>query len=135
MAFTNDVIAAWALAFVVPGALFVLALVLRQVPPPTSQPARIADRIVAWYAARPQFSLWVLLLLLPSAAFILGSAALMRTWAQNPDLQYYTWRALAEIPEHWPALSIGAATLVAAGILAMITRHLMAGPAERRRPV
>lgn len=135
MNLTNDVIAAWALAFVVPGVLFVIALALRHVPPPTSQPARTANRIVAWYAARPQFSLWVLLLLLPSAAFILGSAALMRTWSENPELQYYTWRALAEVPEHWPALSIGVATLVAAGLLAMITRHLLAGPAQRRRSV
>ena len=132
MSLTNDVIAAWALALVGPAVLFVAALVIRQVPPPESQPARTADRIVKWYAAHPQFALWVLLLLLPISTFLLGSAALMRTWDNNPKLQYYTWRALAEIPEHWPALSIGGATLLATGVLAMITGHLFAGQARSR---
>ena len=132
MSLTNDVIAAWALALVGPAVLFVAALLIRQVPPPESQPARTADRIVKWYAAHPQFALWVLLLLLPISTFLLGSAALMRTWGDNPKLQYYTWRALTEIPEHWPALSIGGATLLAAGVLAMITTHLFAGQARSR---
>jgi hypothetical protein len=132
MGLTNDVIAAWALALVGPAILFVAALVIRQVPPPESQPARTADRIVKWYAAHPQFALWVLLLLLPMSTFVLGSAALMRTWDENPKLQYYTWRALTEIPEHWPALSIGGATLLAAGVLAMITGHLFAGQTRSR---
>jgi hypothetical protein len=132
MSLTNDVIAAWAVALVGPAVLFVAALLLRQVPPPESQPARTADRIVKWYAAHPQFALWVLLFLLPLTTFVLGSAALMRTWDNNPKLQYYAWRALAEIPEHWPALSIGGTTLLAAGVLAMITGHLFAGQARSR---
>lgn len=132
MSLTNDVIAAGALALVGPAVLFVAALLIRQVPPPESHPARTADRIVKWYAAHPQFALWVLLLLLPLSTFLLGSVALMRTWDNNPKLQYYTWRALAELPEHWPALSIGGATLLAAGVLAMITGHLFAGQARSR---
>ena len=132
MALTNDVIAALASALVGPAVLFVAALFLRQVPPPESQPARIADRIVRWYAAHPQLALWVLLLLLPLSAFLLGSVALLRAWGDNPRLQYYTWRALAELPEHWPALSIGGATLLAAGVLTMITGHLFAGQARSR---
>jgi hypothetical protein len=132
MSLTNDVIAAWALALVGPAVLFVAALSLRQVLPPESQPARTADRIVKWYAAHPLFALWVLLLLLPVSTFLLGSAALMRTWDNNPELQYYTWRVLTEIPEHWPALSIGGATLLAAGVLAMITGHLFAGQTRSR---
>jgi hypothetical protein len=73
----------------------------------------------------------VLLLLLPISAFILGSVALMRTWGDNPKLQYYTWRALEEVPEHWPALSIGGAMLLAAGVLTLITSHLFAGTKGR----
>ena len=125
MSLTNDVIAAGALALVGPAILFVVALFLSQVPPLGSQPARTAHRIVTWYAAHPQFSLWVLLLLLPFSALILGTAALVRTWADNPTLQHYTWRALEEIPEHWPAMSIGGATVLSAGVLIMITAHLM----------
>jgi len=135
MGLTNDVIAAWALALVGPAVLFVTALLIRRVPPPESRPARTADRIVTWYAAHPQFALWVLLFLLPLSAFILGGAALLRTWGDNPQLRQYAWRALAEIPEHWAAVSIGGATLLAAGVLVMITAHLMAGQAHGRRPV
>jgi hypothetical protein len=133
MSLTNDVIAAGTLALVGPAVLFVAALFLRQIPPPESQPARTANRIVTWYAAHPQLALWVLLLLLPLLAFLLGSAALMRTWGDNPKLQYWAWRALSEIPEHWPAVSIVAATLVSAGLLAMIMAHLMAGHTNGRR--
>ena len=135
MGLTNDVIAAWALVLIGPAVVFIAALFLRQVPPPTSQPARTADRIVKWYAGHPQLALWVLLLLLPLSAFLLGSAALMRTWGNNPQLQYWAWRALTEIPEHWPAVSIGVATLLSAGVLAMITAHLFAGQARGRRSV
>jgi hypothetical protein len=95
-------------------------------------PGRSFDCQVLFVAAHPQFALWVLLLLLPLSAFLLGSVAFLRTWGDNPKLQYYTWRALTEIPEHWPALSIGGATLLAAGVLAMITGHLFAGQARSR---
>ena len=135
MGLTNDVIAASVLALAGPAVLFVMAMFLRRIPRPESEPARTAERIVRWYAAHPQFALWVLLLLLPLSAFALGSAALLRTWGENPQLKYYAWRALAEIPEHWPALSIGVATLLSFGLLVMITAHLMAGPAHGRRTV
>ena len=125
MTLTNDVIAVWAGALIFPAILFVTALFVRHWRPVQSGPARTAERVVSWYATHPQLALWVLLLLLPLSAFILGSAALLRTWDDNPQLQDFTWRALAAIPNHWPAMSIGVATLVAAGVLTMIVRHLM----------
>jgi hypothetical protein len=132
MSLTNDVIAICAFALVGPAVLFVTALFLRQVPPPESEPARTAERIVRWYAAHPQLALWVLLFLLPLSAFILGTAGLLRTWGENPRLQDYAWRALAAIPAHWPAMSIGGATLLSAAVLVMITAHLMAAQAQGR---
>ena len=132
MGFTNDVIAALAVALLCPAVLFVTALFLRQVLPLDSEPARSAERIVTWYAAHPQLALWVLLLLLPLSAFVLGSAALLRTWGDNPQLRQYTWRALTEIPEHWPAMSIGGATLLSAALVVMITAHLFS--ASQNRP-
>ena len=125
MSLTNDVIAAWALALICPALVFVTALFVRQVPPPESEPARTAERIVTWFAAHPQFGLWVVLLLFPLSAFILGSAALLRTWGDNPELREYTWRALWAIPAHWPAVFVGGLTLLSAWMLAMITAHLM----------
>jgi hypothetical protein len=124
MLLTNDIIAALAMAFVFPGVLFVAALSLRQLPPPDAEPARTAERIVRWYSAHPQLGLWVLLLLLPLAAFGLGSSALVRTWTENPQLRDVTWRALTAIPAHLPAELVGVATLLSAGMLVMMTRQL-----------
>jgi hypothetical protein len=125
MSLTNDIIAGVALVLVAPAVLFVLALFLRQWPPFDSEPARTAERVARWYASHPQFALWVLLLLLPLVAFVLGSSALLRTWDENPQLRDYAWRALAAIPEHLPAVLIGAATVVSASVLAMMARHLL----------
>lgn len=131
MGFTNDVIAALAVALLCPAVLFLTALFFRQVAPPESKPARRAERIVTWYAAHPQLALWVVLFLLPLSAFILGSAALLRTWGDNPRLQDVTWRALAAIPAHWPAMSIGGATLLSAALVVTITAHLFSASENR----
>ena len=133
MSLTNDVIAACTLTLVCPSVLFVVALMLRQVPPPHSEPARTSERILKWYAAHPQLGLWVLLLLLPLSAFVLGSATLLRTWGDNPQLRHYAWRALLEIPEHWPAMSVGVATVLSAGMLMMVTSHLFRDSPNRPR--
>jgi hypothetical protein len=132
MSLPNDVIAAGALALVCPAVLFVTALFLRQVLPRESEPARSAERIVAWYAAHPQLSLWVLLFLLPLSSLVLGTAGLLRTWNENPHFSGYAWRVLAAIPNHWPAMSIGGATLLSAAVVVMITAHLMS--ASQHRP-
>lgn len=124
MSFTNHVIASLALALVAPAVLFILALFLRQWPPFDTEPARTAERVVRWYASHPQFALWVLLLLLPLCAFVLGSSALLRTWGDDPQLRDQAWRALAAIPEHLPFVLIATATAVAASVLAMMARHL-----------
>ena len=133
MSLTNDVIAASALALICPAVLFVTALMLRQVLPPDCERARTAERIVTWYAAHPQFALWVLLLLCPFWALVLGGAALLRTWGDNAELRSFAWRALAAIPAHWPAVSIGGATLLSAGVLVMITAHIMRESQDRPR--
>jgi hypothetical protein len=121
---TNDVIAALAMALVFPALLFVAALFLRQFRRADAAPARVAERVVSWYSAHAQLGLWVLLLLMPLAAFVLGSAALLRTWAENADLRYFSWRVLAAIPAHWPAELVGAATVVSGYVLAMMARQL-----------
>jgi hypothetical protein len=125
MSLPNDVVARVALVLIAPAVLFVLALSLRHWQAFGAEPARTAERIVRWYAVHAQLALWVLLLLLPLSAFILGSSALLRTWGNNQELRDYIWRGLAEIPEHLPAFLIAAATIVSASVLAVMARHLM----------
>lgn len=125
MSLTNDVVAGVAVVLVAPSVLFVLALGLRRWQAFGAEPARTAERVVRWYASHAQLALWVLMLLLPLTAFVLGSAAILRTWGNNAELQNYIWRGLAEIPEHPVPFLIAGATIVAAVVLAMIGRHLM----------
>src|SRR5205823_6548571 len=106
---TNDVIATMALAFILPAAVFVAALSARPARAVQDGPPRTADRIVTWYAAHPQIGLWILLVTFPLIAFITGSAALLRTWRENAQLQDITWRALAALPVHLPAELIAVA--------------------------
>lgn len=125
MSFTNDVVAGVAIVLVAPSVVFLLALFLRQCQAFGAGPARTAERVVRWYAAHAQLALWVLFLLLPLSAFVLGSTAILRTWGNNAELQDYIWRGLAEIPEHPLPFLIAGATVVSAAVLAMIARHLM----------
>ena len=66
-------IAAAGLALIAPAGVFMIALVARHVPQPDL--ARSADHLVDWYGAR-MWTLWLLLLALPFAAFATGGAAL-----------------------------------------------------------
>jgi len=125
MALTNNAIAAIASVLVFPAVLFLAALFARQVPPPRAAHARTADRIVEWYSNHSQLGLWICLLLLPMTAFVLGGAALLRTWRENPMLQYYSWRAVQSVPEHLPAFLIAVVTMASGYVLAMMARQLM----------
>jgi hypothetical protein len=133
MSFTNDVVAGWTLVLVSPAILFLAALFVRQVTPPASPLTRTSERIVKWYASHPQLALWGLLFFLPLSAFVLGLVALLRTWEGNPQLRYWVSRTLEELPKHWPAMSIGGATLVSMGLLVMITAQIMNRRAHERR--
>ena len=61
------------LVAIVPAALFMAALVVRNLP--QTGLAAPADHLVAWYSAR-MWTLWLLLLLLPAAAFLGALGAL-----------------------------------------------------------
>ncbi len=125
MSLTNDVIAILSSALVFPAILFVSALFARQVAPRTGELARAAERIVQWFSNHSQVGLWLLLLLFPATAFVLGSSALLRTWAENPMLQYYSRRAIELVPEHLAAILVAGATLASGFVLALTARQLL----------
>ena len=66
--------AAVELLLIAPGVLFFTALFVRNLQPQQYEPARTAQRIVSWYAARPHFALWLLLIALPAAVLVMGGA-------------------------------------------------------------
>jgi hypothetical protein len=90
-------------AAIAPAALFMAALVARRLP--QAGLAVPADHLVDWYAAR-MWTLWLLLLLLPMAAFVSGCVALAQAWT--------------------PRFPFVATTLVSAIILAIVVLHMAA---------
>ena len=59
------------LLLIFPSALFMGALVVRELQPLQNEPAHTAQQLVMWYAAR-MWTLWVLLIALPFAVLVTG---------------------------------------------------------------
>ena len=117
---TMLVVATLDLVLIVPAALFMAALVIRNLP--LHEMANNAQGIVMWYAAR-MWTLWVLLLALPFAVLITGCAALVRDWMEMPNAAR---QPLAIIGAQPASLFIAVLTLTAAGILAIVVLHMLA---------
>jgi hypothetical protein len=119
----NDrpIIAAVQAVLIFPAALFMAALVVRNL---QLEPAQ---SIVMWYSgARMTWKLWVLLLALPFAVFITGCATLRRGWDGDLELPHGALQPLAVIRAHPATLVVAATTLTAAGILAIVVLHMLA---------
>src|ERR1700761_6038897 len=106
-------VAALELLFVFPAVLFMTALFARSIQPLQYEPAHSAQRIVDWYAARPHVGLWILLIALPVAVVVIGSATLVREWRRNQDLRDATTKVIGIICLQAPSLLIAGATAVA----------------------
>jgi hypothetical protein len=120
-------IAAAELLLIFPAALFMTSLIVRELQPRQYEPAHTAQQIVDWYAARPHVGLWILLIALPLTVLATGSVALLRNWEDNAELRYATQQTLAAMRAHLAALFVAAATLAAAGVLAIVALHMLAG--------
>jgi hypothetical protein len=113
------------LLFVFPAVLFMTALFARSIQPLQYEPAHSAQRIVDWYAARPHVGLWILLIALPVAVVVIGSATLVREWRRNQDLRDATTKVIGIIRLQAPSLLIAGATAVACVILAIVALHVL----------
>jgi hypothetical protein len=118
-------IAAAEILLVLPAALFMTALFMRNVQPQQYEPARTAQMIVDWYAARPHLGLWVLLMALPFVVLGSGSYALWRNWSSDAELRHAAVQVAAVIRAHLATLLIAASTLLAGGILAIVALHVL----------
>ena len=118
-------IATLELLLIFPGALFMLALFLREVQPLPFEPAQTAGHIVDWYAARRVVGLQIFLIGLPFAAFVIGCASVFRGWRADAQLRQAALQTVSAIRAHFASVLIACATLVAAGILAIVALHLI----------
>jgi hypothetical protein len=117
------VIAAVELALLLPAALFMTALVVRNLGPQPNEPAHSAQQLVLWYAGR-MWTLWLLLLALPFAALVTGCVTLRYHW--NRELPHTARQFVAVIRAQLETLFVAATTLAAGGILAIVVLHMLA---------
>jgi hypothetical protein len=119
----NRAIAATELLLIFPAVLFMTALFVRNLQPLQYEPAHTAQRIVMWYAVRPRVGLWVLLMALPFVVLVTGGATLLHRWNDALEMRQAAWQTLAAIRAHLATLFVAAATLIAAGVLAIVALH------------
>jgi hypothetical protein len=108
-----------------PAVLLMTALFVRNIQPLQYEPAHTAQRIVDWYAARMHLGLRVLLIALPFAVVVIGSATLMREWHRNQELREGTRRVIGFVRPHASFVMIAGATAMADGILAIVALHVL----------
>ena len=113
------------LLLVLPAALFMASLFLRQIQPQQYQPAHAAQAIVDWYAARPAVGLHICLIGLPLVALLIGIVTLLRNWNDDAELRRDTLETLACLRTHLPMLLVTIAALAAACILAIVAVHVI----------
>jgi hypothetical protein len=109
---------------ILPSALFMTALFVRNIQPLQYEPAHTAERIVSWYAARPHVALWGFLMTLPLTVLVTGGAALLRAWNCEAELRQATREVLRTVADHFATFLIAGATVTAGGILAIVALHL-----------
>jgi hypothetical protein len=107
------ILAALEFVLILPAALFMTALVARNLQPLQS----IAQQLVMWYSAR-MWTLWVLLLALPFAVVATGFATLADRWQSD--------RSLSAFRAAPPLRAVAAMTLLAGGILVIVVLHMAA---------
>ncbi|HEX3685254.1 MAG TPA: hypothetical protein VHU83_22155 [Bryobacteraceae bacterium] len=113
------------LLLIVPAALFMTALFVRNLQPLQYEPAHTAQQIVTWYAMRPRLGLWGLLIALPFVVLVTGCATLWLRWSKELELRQTARHTFAILRAHLSTLSVAAATLTAGGVLAIVALHVL----------
>jgi len=114
--------ASWLL--LAPAALFITAVVVRAIQPQLFEPAHSAQGIVMWFAAR-RWTLLLLLMALPLFVLVAGGATLVSVWHDDAPLRQGAREVVALARAHLSTLLLAAATLIAAGILAVVAGHIL----------
>jgi hypothetical protein len=120
----HGILATAELALISPAVLFFASLVVRSLQPVHYEPARTAQQIVDWYAARPLVGLDVLLVALPFFALAAGCVLVARAWKQDAGLRQSAGQVLNAVRTHLAVLLIALATVAAGSILTVVVVHI-----------
>jgi hypothetical protein len=113
------------LLLIIPAALFMTALFVRNLQPEQYEPAHTAQRIVAWYAARTHLGLWIFLIAFPLAVLVIGCVSLLRSWRADPALRTAALECAVAIRSHCAVLVVTLATATSAVILGIVALHMI----------
>ena len=118
-------IATTELLLIFPAALFMTSVLVCKLQPLQYEPASTAQRIVMWYAVR-QWTLWVLLIVLPLTVLVTGCATLLRSSPGDVELPHRARQTAASIRRHTTKPIVAATTLAAGVILVIVVLHMLA---------
>lgn len=122
---SKSLLAATEAILILPALLFMVSLFVRQVQPQQYEPAHTAQRIVDWYAARPNLGLSLALIALPLLVLLTGAFTLFRSWRNDDQLRRDVWQAVDSLRSHLATAVVALATVTAGGILAIVALHLI----------
>ena len=122
---TRRAIAATQALLIFPAILFMCALILRQMSPLQHEPACTSQQIVMWYAGR-MWTLWLLLITLPLTVVVTGCLTFLRSWSKDRELPRNVHEWSAAIHADPVMLFVGALTLTAGVVLAIVAVHMAA---------
>jgi hypothetical protein len=125
MKIQNHIIATAEVLLISPAVLFMTALFVRNLQPLQYEPARTAQRIVDWYAARPRVGLWEFMIGLPLIVLVTGGATLLRKWGREAELREAARGVVSILRENWATVLIAMATVVAGGVLGIVGLHVL----------
>jgi hypothetical protein len=121
----TNIIATAEVLLISPTVLFLTSLFVRNLQPVQYEPARTAQRIVDWYAARPHIGLWEFMIGLPLVVLVTGAATLLRNWTREAELRETARTMLSIVKCNWPTLLIATATVAAGSALGIVALHLL----------
>lgn len=111
-----------------PATLLLAAGALRLLQPAPVEPEHTFWIIFEWaHTHITRLHAAVIVIVLPAAALIAGSALLLREWRRNDTLRQDVAGALAILRQQTGSFLLAADVMVAAGILALVIDHLIAG--------
>jgi len=108
------------LLLILPATLFMAALFLRQV-----QPAVQTGLLVDWFSHHVVLGLYVFLVAMPFAAFLVGCAVVLRSWHNDAEFRQTALRIFTGVRTEVASVLIAAATLMAGGILGLVAMHMI----------
>jgi len=119
-------IAATEIVLILPAAVFMAAILVRNVTPLPNEPAATAQRVVMWYAhLPPQVGLWGFLSLMPLAVVGLGGLAILSSWQTDEALRSAARDVARAVRAHAAMVLTALTTVIAAGILSFVVVHMM----------